>query len=79
MGRDTGLPDCCWTLGLLRKLAAVLLSAITDEVGKCCITGAMPPLLQFDAEELPDVVDSASALVAGVTPSNCDRKPRLFG
>ena len=43
-------------------LAAALLRAITDEAGKCCITGAIPALLQLDADEFPDVVDSVSAL-----------------
>lgn len=87
VGLDAGLlawVGCCWTSGLLRMLAAALLSAITDEAGKCCITGAMPALLQFDADELPDVVDSVSALFVpaalAITPpeSSWDRKPRLI-
>jgi hypothetical protein len=45
-----------------------------------------PPLaLELEAEELPDVVDSASTLLAANTTgpaltrfeSNCERKPRL--
>lgn len=48
------------------------------DVGVC----GVPPLLQLEAEELPDVVDSVSTLAAttglAITlESNCERKPRL--
>lgn len=48
--------------------------------GKCDMPP--PPALEFDADELPDVVDSLSTFVvtAGLAmpcESNCERRPRL--
>ncbi len=53
--------------------------SVPTDVG---IVWGVPELLEFEAEELPDVVDSASTLVAttglAITlESNCERKPRL--
>ena len=73
VGRHAELLGGCWTLALLRN-AVGLLAGANGGAGTCFKT---PPLLQFDADELPDVVDSESKLFA-VTLSNCERKPRLF-
>jgi hypothetical protein len=59
-------------------------AADADEDVSCVI--CPPPLaLELEAEELPDVVDSASTLLAANATgpaltrleSNCERKPRL--
>ena len=67
---------CCSLLACSLRINGAF--SVPADVG---VWGAAP-LLEFEAEELPDVVDSASTLVAttglAITlESNCERKPRL--
>lgn len=74
---------CCLLMACALRAQELFNPPMDDVVG--AIRCGTPPPLELEAEELPDVVDSASTLLAASTTglvlarleSNCERKPRL--
>lgn len=74
---------CCLLMACALRAQEVFAPAMDVVIG--VIRCGIPPPLELEAEELPDVVDSASTLLAASTTglvltrleSNCERKPRL--